>query len=361
MLPNNELVPIRLFAPFELGPITLANRIVMAPMSRNRADADEAAHALTAEYYEQRATAGLIVTEASPISPLGRSTPNMPGISTDRQVAGWQKVTRAVHDAGGKIFLQLWHAGRVSHPSLLPNGALPVAPSPIAPTGSLPTGAAALPFVAPRALSVEEIWNVVDEFARAARNAKKAGFDGIELHAGNGYLIDQFLRDGSNHRSDLYGGAPHNRVRFLVEIIGAVSAIWSSDRVGVRLSPASRVNSMSDSDPQGSFDHFANALSDCALAFIHVDETTDQPFDWCRFRGRYRGTYIANRGYDRDRAVATIESGHVDLVSFGALYVANPDLVARFRLGTPLNVADRATFYGGGHRGYTDYPTLPEN
>jgi N-ethylmaleimide reductase len=217
-----------------------------------------------------------------------------------------------------------------------------------------------LPYVPPRSLSADEVREVAGEFARAAHNAKEAGFDGAELHAGNGYLIDQFLRDGSNHRTDSYGGSPRHRARFLLEIVSAVAAIWGADRIGVRLSPASAVNSMSDSDPQDSFDYIADALGDCSLAFIHVDETANVPFDWRRFRSRYRGVYIANRGYDRDRAIAAIGSGHADLVSFGALYIANPDLVQRFRLSGPLNSPDRSTFYGGDHRGYTDYPTLPE-
>jgi N-ethylmaleimide reductase len=358
---NGNLSQAKLFAPFQLGPIGLANRIVMAPMSRNRADADNAPHALTAQYYEQRASAGLIVTEAVPVSLQGRSTPNMPGVCSERQVAGWRKVTQAVHGAGGKIFLQLWHAGRVSHPSFLPNGALPVAPSAIAPAGTLATGAGALPYVAPRELSTEEAREIVGEFAEAARNAQEAGFDGVELHAGNGYLIDQFLRDGSNRRTDGYGGSLHNRARLLIEITSAVSAIWGAGRVGVRLSPASAVNDMRDSNPRECFNHLADALSDGSLAFIHVDETTDEPFDWRTFRSRYRGIYIANRGYDRARAIAAIDNGHADLVSFGALYIANPDLVRRLAIGAPLNTPDRSTFYGGDHRGYTDYPALAES
>jgi N-ethylmaleimide reductase len=349
-----------LFAPFQLGPLWLANRIVMAPMSRSRADAEDAPDALTTQYYEQRASAGLIVTEAAPISLQGRSTPNMPGVYSARQVAGWTKVAQAIHGAGGKVFLQLWHAGRVSHPSFQPSDALPVAPSAIAPAGTLGTGARALPYVAPRELSTEEVRGIVREFAEAARRAKEAGFDGIELHAGNGYLIDQFLRDGSNRRTDGYGGSPRNRARFLIEITSAVSAIWGAGRVGIRLSPASAVNDMRESDPQQCFNYLVDALSDGSLAFIHVDETSNQPFDWRAFRRCYRGIYIANRGYDRDRAIQAIDNGDADLVSFGALYIANPDLVRRLRIGAQLNAPDRSTFYGGDHRGYTDYPTLAE-
>jgi N-ethylmaleimide reductase len=351
----------KLFAPFELGPIQLANRIVMAPMSRNRANADGVPRELTSLYYAQRASAGLIVTEAAPVSLQGSSTPNMPGIFSEPQVAGWRQVTRSLHAAGGKIFLQLWHAGRISHPSLYADGALPVAPSAIPASGTLATAAGALPLVTPRALSTNEVKETVGQFAQAALKAKEAGFDGIELHAGNGYLIDQFLRDGSNQRADGYGGAARVRVRFLLEIIESVSAIWGTDRIGVRLSPASTVNGASDSDPQSCFNYLAEALSDCSLAFVHVDETANGPFDWQMFRSCYRGVYIANRGYDRDRAIAAIESGHADLVSFGALFIANPDLVRRLQIGAALNTPDRSTFYGGDHRGYTDYPTLSKS
>lgn len=346
-----------LFAPIRLGPNLLANRMVMAPMSRNRA-AGEAAHALTAKYYEQRASAGLIVTEASPISPQGRTNRSAPGIYSEAQVAGWRLVTQAVHAKGSRIFLQLWHSGRVSHPSVQPAGALPIAPSAVRPQGSFQTQQGPVPFVAPRALALEEIPAVVAQFAEAAHLARSAGFDGIEVHAANGYLIDQFLRDGTNRRSDSYGGSPERRMRFLLEIVDAVAAAWEGSRVGVRLSPVNAYNDMTDSDPQRTFGEAARALGERKLAFLHVDETSSEPFDWAGFRRSYSGAYIANGGYDRERALAAIASGHADLVSFGVLYLANPDLVERFRKKAPLNRADRATFYGGGERGYTDYPSL---
>jgi N-ethylmaleimide reductase len=333
-----------LFAPVELGPLRLANRIVMAPMSRNRADAAEAAHALTATYYAQRASAGLIVTEASPVSPQGRANRSAPGIWNDAQVAGWRLATQAVHAKGGSIFLQLWHAGRISEAS-----AQPVAPSAIAAQG----------FAAPRALAAGEIPGVVAQFAKAAEHAKAAGFDGVEVHAANGYLIDEFLRDGSNRRGDDWGGSVENRSRFLFEVLDAVENSWTRGRIGVRLSPANPYNDMRDSDPQSSFGEIARMLGARELAFLHVDES-GEGFDWRAFRRRYAGTYIANGGYDRERALAATAGGHADLVSFGALYLANPDLPERLRVGAPLNRPDRATFYGGGERGYTDYPALAE-
>jgi N-ethylmaleimide reductase len=332
-----------LFAPVEVGPLRLANRIVMAPMSRNRAGA-EAAHALTATYYAQRASAGLIVTEASPVSPQGRANRSAPGIWNDAQVAGWRLTTQAVHARGGSIFLQLWHAGRISQASVPP-----VAPSALAAQG----------FAAPHALATEEIPGVVAQFAKAAENAKAAGFDGVEVHAANGYLVDEFLRDGSNRRGDAYGGAVARRARFLFEVLDAVENSWQRGRIGVRLSPANPYNDMRDSDAQRTFGEVAHMLGDRRLAFLHVDES-GEGFDWRAFRRRYAGTYIANGGYDRERAFAAIESGHADLVSFGVLYLANPDLPERLRAGAPLNRPDRATFYGGGERGYTDYPRLGE-
>jgi N-ethylmaleimide reductase len=337
-----------LFAPVQVGSIRLANRIVMAPMSRNRADAGEAAHALTAKYYGQRAGAGLIVTEASPVSPQGRANRSAPGIYSDAQVAGWRLTTQAVHAKGGTIFLQLWHAGRISLASLQPDGAPPVAPSAVAAQG----------FAAPRALAAGEIPAVVAQFAHAARNAKEAGFDGVEVHAANGYLIDEFLRDGTNRRGDAYGGPVANRARLLLEVLDAVESVWDRGRIGVRLSPVNPYNDIRDSDPQRTFGEIAQCLSDRGLAFLHVDESSGDGFDWAALRRCHRGVYVANGGYDREHAAAALESGHADLVSFGVLYLANPDLVQRFRAGAPLNRADRSTFYGGGERGYTDYPSL---
>lgn len=348
----------RLFEPVALGAHRLANRVVMAPMSRNRAGGNDAPTELTALYYRQRAAAGLIVTEASPISPAGRSSLHAPGIYSTVQVAGWRRVCDAVHAEGGKIFLQLWHAGRISHPSIQPEGQLPVAPSAVAAVGTLNTGAAVAPFVVPRAAATGEVTDLVAQFGAAADKARSAGFDGVEIHAANGYLIDQFLRDGSNRRSDEYGGPIENRARFLLAIVDAVTSSWSADCVTVRLSPASPYNSMSDTEPQRCFGFVAEALGRRGLAALHVDETPSVPFDFDSFRRRYRGTYIANAGYDRRHAEAAIAKGHADLVSFGAAFLANPDLVERFRLDAPLNAPDPATFYGGDERGYTDYPTI---
>jgi N-ethylmaleimide reductase len=329
-----------LFAPLDLGPTRLANRIVMAPMSRNRANADEAAHALTALYYRQRAGAGLIISEATPISPAARNAATSPGIDTARQIEGWRRVTEAIHEAGGKIFVQLAHSGKV------------------APSEPLPPHPGTADFIAPEALSLEAIAATVADFARAAANAKAAGFDGIELHAGNGYLIDRFLRDNSNRRDDAFGGTSDRRARLLFAVIDAVAVVWNRARVGVKLLPASAHNGASDSDPERHFGALASRLSDLGLAYLHAVETSDIAFDWPRFRAAYRGIYIANAGYDRDRAAAAIASGYADLVSFGVPYIANPDLVERFRANAPLNQPDKSTFFGGSAKGYTDYPTL---
>jgi N-ethylmaleimide reductase len=350
--------PSKLFAPFDLGSQRLVNRVVMAPMSRNRADAAEAAHALTATYYAQRASAGLIVSEASPISPQGRSNRQAPGIHSEAQIAGWRLVTDAVHALGGRIFVQLWHAGRISHSSLQPGGVLPVAASAIRPAGEIATPAGRVAFETPRALESAEIPALVAQFAQAARNAEAAGFDGVEVHAANGYLIDQFLRDGTNRRSDAYGGSAARRARLLFEVLHAVAAVRGASRVGVRLSPVNAYNDIADSDPQRTFNELAEGLGELDLAYLHVDESPGAPFDWRAFRGRYRGVYIANGGYDGERAIAAVENSHADLVSFGVLFLANPDLVARLRNGGPFNAPDRASFYGGGERGYTDYPKL---
>jgi len=347
-----------LFEPFALGSIALANRLVMAPMSRNRADHRDAPHALTVRYYAQRATAGLIVTEAAPITSSARASTGAPGIYSDAQIAGWRRVTAAVHAANGRIFLQLWHAGRISSPHLQPDGAPPVAPSAVPAEGFLPGAAGPEPFVTPRALGLDEIAALIGQFALAARNARRAEFDGVEIHAANGYLVDQFLRDGSNYRSDAYGGPADRRRRFLAEILDATIAVWGEGRVGVRLSPASSHNSMSDSDPEATFGAAAAALNDWPLAYLHVDETANIPFDWTKFRRNYRGVYMANSGYDAAKAATAVAQGHADLIGLGVLFLANPDLVARLRWGAELNVPDRKTFYGGDHRGYTDYPSL---
>ncbi|HEX2725164.1 MAG TPA: alkene reductase [Beijerinckiaceae bacterium] len=349
-----------LFSQADLGPYRLRNRAAMAPMTRNRAGADGVPTPMMAEYYAQRAEAGLIITESTQVSPQGRGYPGTPGIHDDAQVEAWAAVVAAVHARGGLIFVQLWHAGRQSHPLVQPDGVLPVAPSAIAPDGMTVTGEGMKPFVAPRALETAEIAQVVAEFRAAAENARRAGFDGVEINAANGYLIDQFLRDGSNRRDDRYGGSPQNRARFLIEIVESVTAILDPQQVGVRLSPTNPFGSMSDADPSTTFGHAAAALNGRGLAYLHGREAGQTDFDWAAWRRRFQGPYIANGGYDLERAQAAIASGSADLVSFGALYLANPDLLERFRRRAPLNAPDKSTFYGGGARGFTDYPLLTE-
>lgn len=350
----------RLLSPVRLGALDLPNRMVMAPLTRSRAVDGDVPSPLAVQYYRQRADAGLIITEASQISPQAKGYPRTPGIFTESQVAGWRAVTEAVHGRGGRIFLQLWHVGRLSHPTVQPDGGLPVAPSAIKADGEIFTPAGLKSFVAPRALGIEEIPGVVADFAAAAANARRAGFDGVEIHAANGYLIDQFLRDGTNRRTDTYGGSVENRARFLEEIVQAVVSVWGADRVGVRLSPVFDTYSMSDSNPEATFGHAAERLGRYGLAYLHGMQHGSAPFDFVTFRRRFGGTYIANSGYDAARAEAAIRAGDADLVSFGALFLANPDLVRRFREGAPLNVPNPETFFQGEERGYTDYPTLAD-
>ena len=355
------LTPARgLFSPVRLGPYLLTNRVVMGPMTRRRASADDAPHALQAQYYAQRATAGLLVSEGAQVSPQGKGYPGTPGIHSDAQIEGWRLTTGAVHMRGARMFLQLWHVGRVSHPLLQPDEALPVAPSALAAPGMAETPQGLLPFPTPQELSRDEICNVVAQFSQAAANARQAGFDGVELHGGNGFLIDQFLRDSSNRRTDSYGGSQNRRIRFLLEVTDAVCAVWGGERVGVRISPINPWGGMADSDPAGLFGRLAEALSHRGIAYLHVAETrTRRPmFSWARLRQRFRGTYIANGGFDRYRAEVALRSGRADLISFGRAFIANPDLVLRLRLGAPLRPADPATYYGGGSRGYTDFPPL---
>lgn len=354
-----------LFQPMKIGDLELPNRMVMAPMTRNRAGEGLAPTALNAEYYTQRASAGLIVTEASQVSPQGVGYPMTPGIHSDDQVEGWKLVTDAVHEKGGRIFLQLWHVGRISHPTLQPDGLLPVAPSAVKPAGEAFTYEGLQPFVTPRALETDEIAGVVEDYRNAAQNAKRAGFDGVEVHSANGYLLDQFLRDGTNHRKDAYGGPVEYRVRFLIQVLEAVTSVWKKGRVGVRLSPVNSFNDMSDSDPQGTFIFAAEMIAGLRLAYLHVVETdmagqtpSPEAFDFTELRRAFGGPYMANGGYDRDRAERALVEGRADLVSFGQSYLANPDLPERFALAAPLNEPDQDTFYGGDGKGYTDYPFL---
>lgn len=351
-----------LFSPVKLGAIALKNRMVMAPLTRNRSSNDGVPNDLNVTYYAQRASAGLIITKATPISAMAHGYPLLPGIYTDAQVAGWKKVTQAVHAKGGKIVIQLWHVGRISHPSLLPNQALPVAPSAIKPAGKAVTYEGLQDFVTPRALMREELPAIIQEYEHATRCALAAGFDGVEVHSANGYLLDQFLRDGTNHRDDEYGGSMENRARLLMQVVQAVVAIAGDDKVGVRLSPVNPFNDMQDSNPQAMFNYVTQQLNAYKLAYLHVVEGgihsggETQPFDFAEMRRLCNSAYMANLAYDKARGNAAISSGHADAVAFGVPFIANPDLVERYQHDWPLNEADSNSFYGGTEKGYTDYP-----
>ncbi|ODS00775.1 alkene reductase [Methyloceanibacter methanicus] len=357
----------KLFSPLDLGDLTLPNRIVMAPLTRNRAlPGGDVPHALNATYYAQRASAGLIISEGTQISPEGKGYIQTPGIHSDEQVVGWKTVTDAVHEAGGRMFAQLWHVGRISHVSLLPGGQAPVAPSPIAAKSQTFIATGFADVSEPRALDTGEIARVVGDYRTAAENAKAAGFDGVEIHAANGYLIDQFLRDGTNKREDEYGGTPDKRTRFLAEVLEAVASVYPSKRVGVRFSPFSSFNDMTDSDPLTTFSAAIARANDAKLGYVHlVEGETGGPRSFPKgaiqtLRANFSGAYMANNAYDRQMAIDAVESGQADLVAFGSLFIANPDLVKRFRQDAPLNTPDPQTFYGGDAAGYTDYPTLDE-
>lgn len=367
---------ISLFDPVQLGELALANRIAMAPLTRNRA-VNNIPSELTATYYTQRASAGLLISEGTPVSQQGQGYADVPGLYLPAQVEGWKRVTAQVHAAGGKIFSQLWHVGRVSHTSLQPEGAAPVAPSaltaatktylidPVTRQGSFVAASA------PRALQAQELPAIVEAFAAAARNAVQAGFDGVEIHGANGYLLDQFLKDGSNQRSDEWGGSVENRVRFVIQVVRAVADAIGAGKVGLRISPASPANGIHDSAPQPLFEHLLRQLAPLGLAYIHVIEGStggprelpEQPFDYAALKAAYRdaggqGVWMVNNGYTRELALQAVASGYADMVAFGKDFIANPDLVQRLRQGAPLNPGQRETFYGGGAEGYTDYPTL---
>ena len=354
-----------LFSPVQLGPITLANRIVMAPLTRSRAQAGGVQGELNATYYAQRASAGLIISEATNISRQGRGYALTPGIFTQAQVAGWRLVTDAVHAKGGRIFCQLWHVGRISHPDLQVDQVLPVAPSAIrAMKGSAFTDFGPQPFVVPRALRTDEIPGIIADYAHAADCAKQAGFDGVEIHAANGYLIDQFLRTGTNHRTDNYGGSLENRVRLLNEVTEAVTKIWPSHSVGVRFGPTSAANDISDADPQATFGYAVSQMDRAGLAYVHVIEGETQGprdsipgFDFRELKRLFRGLYMANNNFTRDLAEHARLTEEADLICFGRPYIANPDLVERFREGVALAPeAPKETWYGGRANGYTDFP-----
>ncbi|RDH86964.1 MAG: alkene reductase [endosymbiont of Escarpia spicata] len=353
---------IDLFTPLTLGGLTLPNRIVMAPMTRNRAGEGNVPTALNAKYYTQRAAAGLIITEASQISPEAVGYPATPGIHSDEQVAGWRQVTDAVHAEGGRVFIQLWHVGRISHSSMLPDNIQPVAPSAIRPEGDAVTYEGMQPFETPRALTIEEIPGLCADYAAAAQRARDAGFDGVEIHSANGYLLDEFLRDGTNTRTDIYGGSIENRMRLLEEVITAVSRVWSSNRIGVRLSPENQFNDIRDSQPQTTFNAVVDMLRGHQLAYLHVLEGDmlggDRLVDYHELKRRFGGLYMANNGYTQAKAEQALQQGDADLVAFGKLFIANPDLPGRFAQGARLNEPDPETFYGGDKKGYTDYSFL---
>jgi len=355
----------RLQSPIDIGPCRLPNRIIMAPLTRMRAP-DNIPTELMKTYYVQRASAGLIITEATQISTQGAGYPNTPGIYNARQVAGWKQITDAVHAENGRIFLQLWHVGRISHPDFH-DGALPVAPSAIRPEGSAVTPSGMQPFVTPRALETDEIPGIVEQYRRAAENALAAGFDGVEIHSANGYLLDQFLRDGTNRRSDIYGGSLENRSRLLLEVTEAVTGVWGAERVGIRLSPSGTFNDMKDSDPATMFVYVLGQLNRFGLAYVHIVDALEgdirhgaNVIDLAVLRAAYNGVLIVCGGYDQARAEAAIDNGLADAVAFGQLYIANPDLVERFKAHAPLNEPDPGTFYGGTEKGYTDYPFMAD-
>jgi N-ethylmaleimide reductase len=348
-----------LLSPYQLGALRLNNRMVMAPMTRSRALDGNVPNPLAMAYYAQRASAGLIVTEGTQVSAQGVGYVRTPGIHSPEQLAGWRRVTEAVHRAGGKIFAQLWHVGRVSHPDFH-GGELPVAPSAFAADGEVFTFQGPRKMVAPRALETGEIPGIVEQFRRGAENAKAAGFDGVELHGANGYLLDQFTRDGTNTRTDAYGGDVRNRIRLPLDVTEAVVDVWGPARVGYRISPNGAYNSMSDSDPAATFSALTEELNRRGLLYLHVvDPATDgakriSPL----LRPKFDGTYIVNGGFDRTAAEDAIASGETDLVAFGVPFLANPDLPERYRTRAPLNTPDRSTFYAGDDKGYADYPAL---
>lgn len=361
-----------LFTPLTLGAITLPNRIIMAPLTRMRSkQPGNIPHALNATYYAQRAGAGLIITEATQISQQGQGYPATPGIHSDAQVDGWRLVTEAVHAHGGRIFMQLWHVGRISHSSHQPDGQAPVAPSAITPTGKVFTADwKQADYETPRALTPPQIQNILQDYREACLRAKQAGFDGVEVHGANGYLLDQFLQDGSNRRDDAYGGSIINRARLLLEVVDIAIDVWGQGRVGVRLSPYGTFNDMHDSDPITLFTYVLQQLSTREIAYVHMIEprataagggeavNNNAPSTSALFRASFAGVFISAGGYSPEMAQEAVAKGQVDAVAFGRHYISNPDLAERIRVGAPLTPYNRATFYGGGEKGYTDYPLM---
>ena len=353
-----------LYDPIILGDMNLRNRVFMAPLTRNRATPSGVPGPWASTYYSQRASAGLIVTEATQISPMGKGYLNTPGIHSEEQIAGWKPVVDAVHRSDGRIFLQLWHVGRISHSSLLPDFASPVAPSAIRARSRTVVESGFVDVSEPRALSLPEIQSTVEDYGRGAANAKAAGFDGVEIHAANGYLIDQFLRSNSNVRTDAYGGSAANRVRFLGEVVEAVLGVWERTRVGVRISPAGSFNDMGDANPEETFARVVDVLNGYKTGYLHVVEDPIDPASpiehkadfYRRLRSAWKGLYVANAGYDAERGERAVADGSADAAAYGRLFLANPDLPARLSRRGPLNLPDTKTFYGGDERGYIDYP-----
>jgi N-ethylmaleimide reductase len=358
-----------LFESVLFGPLVLRNRVFMAPLTRNRANGDGVPTELTVQYYAQRASAGLIITEATQISPMGKGYINTPGIHSPEQIVAWRRIVDAVHENGGRIFLQLWHVGRISHSSLLPNNARPVAPSAIRANSQTFVTTGPVQVSEPVALTRAGIKETLADYRSAAHNAMEAGFDGVEIHAANGYLIDQFLHTGSNQRRDLYGGTASNRVRFLTEVTEEVLEVWDEKRVGVRVSPTGTFNDMHDENLSETFSAAVERLNNYRIGYLHVVESTqdgrqNSERDWAllrRLRELWTGFYVVNGGYDAARGKEAVLTGYADAVAYGRAFLANPDLPRRLQLGAPLNKPDQQTFYGGDARGYTDYPSLSQD
>lgn len=359
---------LNLFSPIRVGELELPNRIFMAPMTRCRAGEGNVPTDLMAKYYQQRSAGGLLITEATQVAPEGVGYPNTPGMYSPQQVEGWKKVTRAVHDKGGHIFAQLWHVGRISHPLYQPGGKLPVSASAIAARGEIYTPQGPKPYPTPRALETEEVPQIVEQFRQAAENAKLAGFDGVELHGANGYLPDQFLRDGTNHRKDRYGGSIENRARFHLEVTQAMVDVWGDGKVAVRLSPSGTFNDMHDSNPRATFGYAITELGKLPLAFLHIMEAMEgdvrhggeghETIPASYFRPMFRGNLVVNSGFTLEKATTYLAEGWADAVAFGTAFLANADLPRRLKTGAPLNAPDPSTFYSGGEKGYVDYPEL---
>ena len=355
-----------LFTPLNLGALALPNRIFMAPLTRCRASEGHIPNDLNAEYYSQRAAAGLIISEATSVSPCGYGYPNTPGIHTKEQVGGWKKVAEAVHAKGGHIYLQLWHVGRISHPAYQQDGVKPVAPSAIKPKGQVFTGSTMEEYVTPRALETDEIPGIISEYVHGATLAKEAGFDGVEIHNANGYLLDQFLRTGTNMRGDRYGGTLQNRARLTLEVTEAVVGVWGPDRVGIRFSPAGIFNDMHDNNPLETFGHVLSELNRFGLAYAHITKVTAQDIAHGAVEGvgpkelrpYWKGKVVSAGGFTLDSGNAALAEGWADAIAFGVPFLSNPDLTERLHRGAPLNTPDESTFYASGPKGYTDYPFL---